>query len=227
MPASPPRTQRPRRTAFFDQWSNTYDDSRLQAFTYRPIHEAMIRSLRSSDSDDPLHDVLDLGCGTGQFLVSLASEFPHTTIHGIDLSAGMLREASTRAPDEVGLVRGDAQLLPFADDSFDAVTCSESFHWYPDQEGALHQVSRVLRPGGRLLIASIAASTAAGDRALRRWSSVAGQPLRALPPRRLRNMLERTGFEVTRQRRLPRLGLIPWPVLTEGRLPVLPPEPPS
>lgn len=201
--ASPP-------SGFFDRWSSSYDSARLQTLTYRPIHDALLRSLRTCQP----RTILDLGCGTGQFLARLDQQFPDAAAHGLDLSPGMLAEAMTRASG--GLVLGDAQALPFGTDSFDAVTCSESFHWYPDQRQSLREVAAVLRPGGQLLIASIAAATDVGDVAMRRLSMLTGQPLRPLTPRRVAALLEQTGFSVERQRRIPRLGLIPWPVLTEA-----------
>jgi len=216
-----PRTAHRTPSVFFDQWSTTYDNRRLQALTYRPIHDAMLRRLRASSPGA----VLDLGCGTGQFLGLLAARFPDAAVLGIDLSEGMLAKAGDRvrlagpAPlARVGLVRSDAQLLPLTTGSVDVITCSESFHWYPDQQATLAELERVLRPGGRLLLASIAATTDLGDATMRRLSRAAGQPFRALTPRRLSGLLEEAGFEVTDQRRIHRLGLIPWPVLTDAHL---------
>jgi ubiquinone/menaquinone biosynthesis C-methylase UbiE len=50
------------------------------------------------------------------------------------------------------LVQADSERLPFADNSFDAVTCSHSFHHYPQQEQVLREIYRVLRPDGRAMI---------------------------------------------------------------------------
>jgi len=207
--------------AFFDQWSTTYDSRRLQNLTYRPIHDAMLRRLRTSSPGV----ILDLGCGTGQFLRPLAARFPDAAVLGVDLSEGMLAKAAGRVTlagstplARAGLIRSDAQLLPLSTGSVDVITCSESFHWYPDQQATLAELERILRPGGRLLLASIAATTDLGDATMRRLSRAAGQPFRALTPRRLSGLLDGAGFEVTDQRRIPRIGLIPWPVLTDAHL---------
>ncbi len=169
-----------------------------------------------SDADPSA--VLDLGCGTGQFLRGLVDAFPTASVTGLDLSVGMLSEAQARAAHgNVGLVQGDAQHLPFPPDTFDIVTCNESFHWYPDQAAALGQLATVMRSKGRLLIASIATTTNAGANAAHWLSRLGGQPLHASPPHRLAALLDRAGFDVVRQRRVPRLGLVPWPVLTEAR----------
>lgn len=166
--------------------------------------------------------ILDLGCGTGQFLPRLRSVFPRSALIGVDLSEGMLRQASERLGNRsnpaAGLLRADAMALPLRSNSIEVITCSESFHWYPDQAGALAGMARVLVPGGRLILASIAATTDLGSTGVRLCSEAFGQPVRALPPRSLARLLENAGFEVIQQRRLPRLGLIPWPVLTDARL---------
>jgi ubiquinone/menaquinone biosynthesis C-methylase UbiE len=65
----------------------------------------------------------------------------------------MLQKARGRAAGRFAAVRADSQKLPFADDSFDIVTCSHSFHHYPDQPRVVAEMYRVLRPGGRLFIA--------------------------------------------------------------------------
>lgn len=201
-------------TSFFDRWSETYDSTRLQTTTYRPIHDAMIDRLRSNTPGR----ILDLGCGTGQLTERLAEHFSTAQVIGLDYSPGMLGEAVVRLGQHAPLTRADAQRLPLATGSVDVVTCSESFHWYPDQRLALSEIARVLRPGGRLLLASIATVTSAGDDVVRVVTTANGRPIKALPPHRLRRMLRGADFAVEHQRRIPRLGLIPWPVLTDARL---------
>jgi ubiquinone/menaquinone biosynthesis C-methylase UbiE len=205
--------------ALFDRWSVTYDRPGLQLFTYRPIHDAVLAQLDGLEQST----VVDLGCGTGQLTQRLMRRFPDAEIVGVDVSDGMLTEAAGRlrqvGGDAQPLVRADALHLPFAASSVDLVVCTESFHWYPDQAAALAELARVLNPGGRLLIASIATVTGAGDRLLRRATSAGGRTIRALPPHRMRQLLARSGFEVISQRRVPRLGLIAWPVLTDSRRP--------
>ncbi len=204
-------------TALFDRWSRSYDRAGLQSSTYRPIHRALLRRSAGTDPET----ILDLGCGTGQLTLQLCESFPRATIIGADLSPGMLHKAADRlSGTDAGtarLVLADAQRLPIASGSLDLVTCTESFHWYPDQQAAVDGLYDAMRPGGRLLIVSIATATRLGDDTLRRMSSAAGAPqVRALPPQRLRRLLESSGFEITHQRRIPRIGLIPWPVLTDG-----------
>ncbi len=201
----------------FDRWSATYDRAGVQRFTYRPIHDAVLARI---DALVP-STVVDLGCGTGQLTQRMIGRFPDANIIGVDFSGGMLTEAADRlrraGSDDRRLVRADALQLPFAASSVDLVVCTESFHWYRDPAGALNELARVVNPGGRLLIASIATATDVGDRLLTRATGAAGRTVRALPPHRMRQLLASAGFDVIAQRRIPRLGPILWPLLTDAR----------
>ena len=201
----------------FDLWSASYDRPGLQQTTYRPIHDAILSRIDDLDPDV----VLDLGCGTGQLTRRLCETFPSATIVGADLSPGMIDRAAavqTEAgqPLVADYALADAQHLPLAPGSVDIVVCTESFHWYADQPATLAGLHDVLRPGGRLLIASIATVTGIGNDALRRASAIAGRPMRAVPKRKMRTMLVDAGFEVTHQGRIARLGFLPWPVLSDA-----------
>ncbi len=208
----------PAESIFFDLWSATYDRAGLQQTTYRPIHDAVLSRLEGLTPTN----VLDLGCGTGQLTQRLGEQFPESRIVGADLSDGMLERAAQRADADDAVantgsfVRADAQRLPLASGSFDIITCTESFHWYDDQEAAVAEIARVLRPGGRLVIASIATVTGFADDAIQRATELAGRPIRPIPKRRLKRLLEADRFEVTHQGRIPRLGFVPWPMLTDA-----------
>jgi ubiquinone/menaquinone biosynthesis C-methylase UbiE len=103
--------------------------------------------------------ILEVAIGTGRNL-------PHypagATITGIELSPAMLAIARQRAaglgPD-VDLHEGDAEHLPFADASFDAVVCALSLCTIPGPATAISEMKRVLVPGGRLLLLDHIAST--------------------------------------------------------------------
>lgn len=201
----------------FDIWSTTYDRAGLQQSTYRPVHDAILARLDGLRPDA----ILDLGCGTGHLTRRLAERFPAASIVGADLSAGML-ERAVAAEDDAGqaiashYLRADAAHLPIAAGTLDAVVCTESFHWYEDQPAVLDALHDLLKPGGRLLIASIATVTGVGNDALRGASTIAGQPIRAVPKRKMRQMLLDAGFDVEHQGRIVRLGFLPWPLLTDA-----------
>jgi ubiquinone/menaquinone biosynthesis C-methylase UbiE len=96
----------------------------------------------------PGRRALELGCGTGVFLERVAP--CGAEIVGLDLSADLLAKARSRvaAAANVVLHRGNAESLPYADASFDAVYGSSVLH-HLDLDRALQEVLRVLRPGGR------------------------------------------------------------------------------
>ena len=96
------------------------------------------------------HAVLDLACGTGD--LAYASVAPGRQVIGLDITHRMLQLASQKSRSaRVGFVAGDMMALPFPDASFDVVTTGYGLRNVPDLLGALTEVHRVLRAGGRLL----------------------------------------------------------------------------
>jgi len=198
---------------FFDLWSLFYDAPGVQRVTYRPVQDAVARALAA----DPPARILDVGCGTGRLARRLAHDFPGSRVTGCDFSHGMLRQARARGA-RLALAQGDAQRLPFAEGSFDAVVSTEAFHWFPDPEGALAGFRRVLVPRGRLLVAFVNPTFEWISCASRIVSRALGEPARWPTPDAMRRMVEAAGFEVTAQRRVFRLPapvLLP-PVLTDA-----------
>ena len=92
------------------------------------------------------HSVLDLCCGTGD----IARRFGGRVV-GADFSGEMLRIAAARGASQVDWVQADALRLPFADESFDVVSVGYGLRNLADLPAGLAEVSRVLKPGGKLL----------------------------------------------------------------------------
>lgn len=91
--------------------------------------------------------VLDFGCGTGIMLPEIVRRGCHAV--GLDVSLDMLAAGIDKAP-QAKRICGDGGRLPFADASIDAILCRGSIHHLPDLPVALQEISRVLKPGGRL-----------------------------------------------------------------------------
>src|SRR5438105_2724357 len=119
----------------FARWSESYDRCVLQWLLFGPSHRALVRRMKAVSGDRPVR-VLDVGCGTGVFAARVRQELPSARVWGVDLVAEMLRKGAPRwrrHAEAVQPVQGDSERLPFADGSFDFVTCANSFHHYPHQ----------------------------------------------------------------------------------------------
>jgi len=163
----------------------------------------------------PGMSVLDVGCGTGILAARLRGELDDVRVVGCDFSHGMLAHAHAR-DRHTAWVCGDAGRLPFRDASFDAVVSTEAFHWFPDQRAALAEFRRVLRPGGRLLLALVNPRLAVTGRFLALASRVVGEPFTWRTRSEMRRMIGAAGFRVEAQRALFRIpaGLLFPPVVT-------------
>jgi len=101
--------------------------------------------------------VLDIGTGTGQYLAPLRERVPHGHIIAGDLSWGMLRDLRVKGvPGGAWLLNADAEVLPLADESCDAILASYVMFFVPDIPGAVTEMHRILRPGGVLLAVTLA-----------------------------------------------------------------------
>lgn len=97
--------------------------------------------------------VLDVACGTGVLACAAANRAgPDGSIVGLDPNDEMLRVAR-RKGTEIEWRSGVAESLPFPDQSFDAVVSQFGFMFFEDRPGALREMMRVLKPGGRLAVA--------------------------------------------------------------------------
>ena len=124
--------------------------------------------------------VLDVACGPGNTTRSLVGEVgADGLVVGVDSSATMLAQAveETPADDPVAYLRADGADLPFAGATFDAVSCYGALYLMDDPFASLHEMIRVLKPGGRIAVLT---TCARGPEPVRRLSVAASQmaPLR-------------------------------------------------
>ncbi|MFO0745255.1 MAG: methyltransferase domain-containing protein [Myxococcota bacterium] len=114
--------------------------------------------------------VLDVACGTGRFLGQLHAALPDARLYGLDLSAPYLKHAQAHLAHvpELSLVAENAEAMPFADQTFDAVTSIFLFHELPSdaRRAVMREALRVVKPGGLFAIVD---SAQADDAAEIRW----------------------------------------------------------
>ncbi|WP_067544507.1 class I SAM-dependent methyltransferase [Nocardia crassostreae] len=132
-----------------EKWSISYDERCIEYARGR--FDAVV-----PDAQLPYERALELGCGTGFFLLNLMQGGVAKAGSVTDLSPGMVKVA-TRNGQNLGLeVDGrvaDAETIPYEDDTFDLVVGHAVLHHIPDVELALKECLRVLKPGGRFVFA--------------------------------------------------------------------------
>ena len=99
-------------------------------------------------------NILDIGSGSGPILSHLIQYADiDTKITGIDISSAMISRARKRlASPRPHFVLGDLAQLPFRDEAFDCITCCYALEHVPDTQRGMEEISRVLIPGGRVLL---------------------------------------------------------------------------
>jgi ubiquinone/menaquinone biosynthesis C-methylase UbiE len=143
--------------AFYDKIAKVYDI--LSEHSERPVREAGLRLLAAVSGEH----ILEIGFGTGHILVELAnSVWPGGKVFGIDLSENMLAHAKDLLTgkglmDRVTLNCGDAESLPYGDESMDGIFMCFTLELFdtPDIPKVLAECMRVLRPGGRVVVVAV------------------------------------------------------------------------
>jgi ubiquinone/menaquinone biosynthesis C-methylase UbiE len=113
---------------------------------------------------------LDVATGTGNTAIAIAKAGANVT--GLDVSAGMLAQAKARTEEEgveVRFIEGSAESMPFEEGSFDLVTARHAPHHFRNVRAFLTEVRRVLRPGGRFVMADGVSPSAESKPWFDRW----------------------------------------------------------
>jgi ubiquinone/menaquinone biosynthesis C-methylase UbiE len=194
------RTERWHR--YWDKHSRTYDRE------MRFFDRHLFGDSRYWACGQATGQVLEVAVGTGLNLDAYPDD---VTLTGIDLSDAMLDIARTRST-EVGrpatLRQADAHALPFDDASFDTVVCTFGLCAIPDHEKAIAEMTRVLRPGGRLILVDHIESSSRVARGVQRALEIVSVPLGGEHfLRRPLNHVRAAGFEVEQVQRF-KLGLV-------------------
>jgi ubiquinone/menaquinone biosynthesis C-methylase UbiE len=130
----------------FERLASRYDELRAAEYAGGDLLDVLVEVGRLDQGR-----VLDIGCGTGRAAEALARR--GARVWGVDRSAAMLAEARRREIPGGGFKRADAERLPFRDGWFDAALMRQVVH-HIERAAAFAEARRVLRPGGRLAIAT-------------------------------------------------------------------------
>lgn len=181
--------------AYFRANAESWDLIRTLHVDAAEVERGMMAALPAETT----HDLLDVGTGSGRILELLGGAVSRGT--GLDLSREMLAIAraklTTAGLDNCQLRHGDMYDIPMEDNSFDAATVHLVLHYADRPDAAISEIARVLRPGGRIIIADFAphdleelrtehAHRRLGfdDQEVQGWFEAAGlspEPIRRLP----------------------------------------------
>lgn len=106
---------------------------------------------------EPGDRILEVGFGPGVALAELLARASSGFVAGVDVSESMVREARSRHADAIAAGRleirqGDAGSLPYGDATFDKACGTHVIYFWPDREGTVRELRRILRPGGTLAL---------------------------------------------------------------------------
>ena len=140
----------------FDHIAPTYDT--LNHVLSMNVDRRWRRHALKEIVDGSAQRILDVACGTGDSTVSIAKAAGEgSTVTGVDISEGMMALVRGKAEkagvaERIGLEVADGEALPYADGTFDRVTCAFGIRNFEHKEKGLSEFLRVLKPGGKAVI---------------------------------------------------------------------------
>ncbi len=153
-PAAPPLLDKRDIAASFSRAATGYDS---MAHLQRDVGEALLD--HGGQGPNPVHDLLDLGSGTGYFCPALRRRYPGASYTGLDLAEGMAAYAREHCDPAARWLVADAEVLPLAAQSMDFVFSSLAIQWCMQPRALFAELARVLRPGGRCVFSTLGPGT--------------------------------------------------------------------
>ena len=139
----------------FDEFAESYDTHFFNALVFSRVHKQLQKIIYSFENNKLENKYfLDVGCGTGNFLLKMAEENPSSYFLGVDISKKMIEIAKSKNRFKNLEFRvGDIFSLP--EEKFDYITSCFSFHHWPNQQESISRAYNLLNEGGKLIIADL------------------------------------------------------------------------
>lgn len=137
--------------ARWNKWAETVDGKSLKYDYLRSAQLGVISLLNLKENVC----MLDIGCGTGWALGQAANLIDGKgTFYGVDLSEKMIEKAKENfnGRENFHFIKANAEEIPLADNQFDIIICTNSFHHYLHPDKALKEMLRILKTGGKLYL---------------------------------------------------------------------------
>jgi len=166
----------------FDKWSESYDKSFLNYILFNRVQKKVKSLLPNLENKR----ILDAGCGTASLIINLSRKNPNSDFVGVDVSKGMLEKARKKAQglENLTLLMSEISELSLAENSFDYIISTISFHHWPKQEESLKKLHGFLKPKGKLIIADLSTFLFGGPGTVKKYS-----------PSEMRELFLKTGFK--------------------------------
>ena len=132
-------------------WAPRYKSLWVQKVSLEPTRRKVLALIEKSFAGKAIGSYIDIGCGIGELIGQIESTFVTENSYGLDYSSGMIDIASKRALKTKWHCEDIHQFE--TTQKMDLVICTHSFPYYKDQKFVLGKLSKMLNPGGRLLIA--------------------------------------------------------------------------
>lgn len=138
--------------------------------------------------------VLDVGCGCGANIDRMFQKYPNCHIDGVDYSPESVNVSkktnAARLNISCEILQGNVMELPYSDNTYDVATAIETVYFWPDVTEGFRQIFRVLKPGGKIIVACEMSDPVKGSKWAKRCEGMT-----IYTAKQLKNMLEQAGFQ--------------------------------
>ncbi|MEK7644000.1 MAG: class I SAM-dependent methyltransferase [Patescibacteria group bacterium] len=137
-----------------------YDNGLFRKYYFEKIYDRVLLEAEGTMKNyfgRPIK-LLDVACGTGEIINRLSRKFPESEFLGADFSEEMLAKARAKPPTatKIRFLAAEVTALPFANETFDLIICTEAFHHFSRPDDALREIRRLLKPDGMFLLIDLA-----------------------------------------------------------------------